>query len=425
MKSNGLVRDYTQSLLKFLTNGKKNKERIGRFLDFPISELSSVHLQALASIVENNNNKDSAEVIKKSEGFLNKLIIAKQNNTSIIKRLSNVSGILSSSLKSDELIKVIMESALFELKGETGSLMLLDKDKKTLSIKASVGISEDIVKTTKTPLGEKIAGRVAQTGKPLLFNEKKGRREIKSALCVPLSIKNKTIGVLSINRLNNLIPFTKYDLSILSFLANIAATAIIHTNLTSEIKGAYLATVKTLTAAIEAKDHYTRGHSEAVARYTTAIAKEFHLSEEEVERLYIAGLLHDIGKIGIKEDILLKPGRLTNEEYDIIKEHPMVGTKILEPAGFHKDIMTAVSSHHERPDGKGYPHGEKNGHIYIGAAIINVADAFDAMISERPYKSALSIEGAVAELKKNAGFQFNTDVVDKFVMILKRKGAIQ
>jgi len=423
MKNVELVNDYTQNLLKFLNNGKGGRERIRKFLNFPIEQISSIHLSALSSIIKNNTKEDAAKLIERSGGFLNKLIEAKEKNTSIIKRLSNVSGFLSSSLKSDELLKAIMESALSELKGETGSLMLLDKEKKMLTIKASVGLSEDIVKATKTPLGERIAGRVAQTGKPLLLKRSKSR--IKSALCVPLSIKDETIGVLSINRINNHLPFTKYDLSILSFLANLAAAAIIHTNLTEEIKGAYLATVKTLIAAIEAKDHYTRGHSEAVARYTTAIAKEFHLSPEEIERLYIAGLLHDIGKIGIKEDILLKPGRLSDEEFDAIKEHPLIGTKILEPAGFHKDVMSAVSFHHERPDGKGYPYGEKNGNIYLGAAIINVADAFDAMTSERPYRSALSIEEAVEELKKNRGTQFNKDVVDKFIIILKRKGAIK
>lgn len=417
---NSVVKDYAQNLIKFLANGKKTKVRIKRFLDFPIDRLSSLHLLALSSIVGDNSN-NAAEVIKKSEGFLNKII--KESNLATIKRLSNVSGFLSSSLQSEELLNIIMKSALSELKGETGSLMLLDRDKKELSIKASVGLSEDIIKTTKTKIGERIAGKVVETGKPLLLNKSKSK--IKSALCVPLSVKDETIGILSVNRMNNISPFTQYDLSILSFLANLAAAAIIHTNLTSEIKSAYLATVKTLIAAVEAKDHYTRGHSEAVARYTSSIAKEFHLSPEEIERLYIAGLLHDIGKIGIKEDILLKPGRLTNEEFEAIKEHPVIGTKILEPAGFHKDVMTAVSYHHERPDGKGYPYGEKNGNIYIGASIINVADAFDAMTSERPYRNALSIEEAAAELKKNAGTQFNTDVVEKFLIILKRKGAIK
>lgn len=419
-----MIDNYTQSLLKFLLNGKKSKDRIGNLLNFSIKELSGAHLLALSFIIKDNKTNKAEEIIIKSKGFLDKLISVKERSNSTIKRLSGVSGFLSSFLKSDELLDAIMQEALNELKGETGSLMLFDKNKKELSIKAAVGLSEDIIKTTKTKLGEKIAGRVAETGKPLLFN-KKGGRGIKSALCVPLSIKNEIVGILSINRLKNPAPFTKYDLSVLSFLANIAAAAIIHTNLTDEIKSGYFATVKTLIAAIEAKDHYTRGHSEAVARYTTAIAKELHLSEEEIERLYIAGLLHDIGKIGIKEDILLKPGRLTNEEFDAIKEHPLIGMKILEPASFHKDVMTAISYHHERPDGRGYPYGCKNENIYIGAAIINVADAFDAMTSERPYRSALSIEEAVEELKKNAGIQFNKEVVDKFIIILKRKGVIK
>lgn len=420
-----MVNNYKQTLLKFLLNGKKNRERISNLLNFSIEELSSAHLLALSYIIKGEKIDDPPSLIEKSEPFLKRLIATKEANTKIIKRLSGVLCFLSSSLKSDELLKAIMEEALAELKGETGSLMLLDKNKKELSIKASVGLSEDIIKTTKTKLGEKIAGRVAETGKPILFNKKSKERDVKSALCVPLSINNVTIGVLSINRLKNETPFNKYDLAVLSFLANIAAAAIVHTNLTTEIKTAYLATVKTLIAAVEAKDHYTRGHSEAVARYATAIAKEFNFSEEEVERIYIAGLLHDIGKIGIKEDILLKPGRLTNEEFEAIKEHPLIGIKILEPAAFHNDVISSVSYHHERPDGKGYPYGYKEENISLGAAIINVADAFDAMTSERPYRSALSISEAVEELKKNRGTQFNAMVIDKFIVILKRKGAIK
>ncbi len=421
----GLVKDYTQSLLNFLENGKRSKERIRNFLDYPLEKLSKAHFFALSSIISENRDENNAEIIKKSWTFFNRIVKYKFNEMDFVNRLSSVLGFLSANLKSDELITLILQSALKELKGDTGSLMLLDKDRRELTIKAGVGLSPDIIKTTKTRLGERIAGKVAQTGRPMLFRGKRGDRDIKSALCVPLSIKEELIGVLSINRIKDITPFTKKDLNILSFLANLAAAAIIHTNLRSEIKDAYLATVKTLIAAIEAKDHYTRGHSEAVARYATAIAKEFGLDDEEVERIYIAGLLHDIGKIGIKEEILLKPGRLTNEEFDAIKEHPLIGTKILEPAHFHKDVMTAVSYHHERPDGKGYPYGQKNGDIYIGASIINVCDAFDAMTSERPYRSALSIEETVEELRKNVGTQFNKDVVEKFIIILKRKGVIR
>jgi putative nucleotidyltransferase with HDIG domain len=428
MEETVLITDYTKSLLKFLENGRQPAEiiKIKKLTRFSIEELSLAHLSALSTILEKKVIDESPPaVIRESEKFLEAIIKSKEETEDLplISKLSGICGLLTSTIKSDQLLNLIMKEALNEVKGETGSLMLLDKKKKVLTIKASVGLSDDIIKRTRIRLGEGIAGKVAQSGKPLLFNESRKRREIKSALCVPLCVEEKIIGVLSVNRIEDPIPFTKKDLAILSFLANLAAATITSTNLHQEIKKGYLGTVKALIAAVEAKDHYTRGHSEAVARYATAIAKEFGFNEEEIERIYIAGLLHDIGKIGIKEEILLKPGKLTREEYEAIKEHPMIGAKILEPAGFHKDVMAAVSFHHERPDGFGYPEGLRD--IFLGASIINVADAFDAMTSERPYRPALSIEEAVSELKKHAGTQFNKDVVKKFVQILVRKGVIK
>ncbi len=180
----------------------------------------------------------------------------------------------------------------------------------------------------------------------------------------------------------------------------------------------YLNTIKSLARALEAKDPYTRGHSERVKSYAVDIAKHLGVSEEEIKLLEDLCILHDIGKIGIPEKILTKPGSLSEEEWQIIKRHPVIGKEILQYIEFLKPNLSVVLDHHERPDGKGYPHNLKMDEISLFASIVAVADAFDAMVSDRPYRKAFSKEEAIAILKKNKGSQFNSRVVETFINCL-------
>lgn len=179
-----------------------------------------------------------------------------------------------------------------------------------------------------------------------------------------------------------------------------------------------LETIKSLALALEARDPYTLGHSEQVTAYSVAIAERMKLSREEIERIREAGLLHDIGKIGITDAILLKPDRLTAEEYDKIKEHPEIGKRILAPVRSLADKIPFIYYHHERYDGKGYPEGLKGEKIPLGARIIAVADTFQAMTSDRPYRKALSRQIAIDELNHNKGTQFDPKIVDEFLAIV-------
>lgn len=192
---------------------------------------------------------------------------------------------------------------------------------------------------------------------------------------------------------------------------------------TGEIKKSYINTIKSLAYALEAKDKYTHGHSERVTDIAVKIAMEFNFSDEAIEKIRLAGLLHDIGKIGISEDILNKPGRLDKEEFEQVKTHSEVGEHILSPVIKDKDILDMVIHHHERYDGTGYPDGLVNGQISLNAAILAVADAYDAMTSDRPYRKALSIEKAREELEKYKGKQFDPKVVEALFRILE-KGVI-
>jgi putative nucleotidyltransferase with HDIG domain len=185
----------------------------------------------------------------------------------------------------------------------------------------------------------------------------------------------------------------------------------------------YIETIKSLIRALEAKDYYTSGHSERVARYATLIARHLSLSEKDIRLLEEVASLHDIGKMGIPEEILDKNGPLNKEESEIIKKHPLVGKEILKPIEFLEPGLSVVSDHHERQDGGGYPRGLKSEQISLFAAIATVADAYDAMTSDRPYRKALSQDEAIQVLEKNKGTQFDSRVVEAFVEHLREQSA--
>ncbi|MEO0512710.1 MAG: HD-GYP domain-containing protein [Planctomycetota bacterium] len=173
-------------------------------------------------------------------------------------------------------------------------------------------------------------------------------------------------------------------------------------------------TLESLTRAIDAKDPYTSGHSERVAQLSKALTLVAGLGEELAERAYIAGLVHDIGKIGVSETVLRKPGRLTGEEFDEIKKHPEIGARILERLTMLDDVRPAVLSHHERWDGRGYPNGLSGESIDLLARIVGISDTFDAMSSNRAYRSALPREKVLAEIAACAGKQFDPELAESF-----------
>lgn len=166
-----------------------------------------------------------------------------------------------------------------------------------------------------------------------------------------------------------------------------------------------------LVNAIEAKDKYTLGHSERVADYSVQIARRLNMSEDEVEDIRVAGMLHDIGKIGVPDDILRKPSRLTNSEYEEVKKHPAIGSWILNTLDLPESTMDAINYHHERFDGKGYPLGLKGKELSLSTQIVSLSDAYDAMTSDRPYRKAMTHSEAIAELKKCSSTQFNPELV--------------
>jgi len=192
----------------------------------------------------------------------------------------------------------------------------------------------------------------------------------------------------------------------------------------SELRTAYIQTIRALAEAVDAKDAYTRGHSERVGVYSSKIAREIGLPKELIERVYIAGLLHDVGKIGVRDAVITKPDRLTPEEYEEIKQHPEIGYRILEPVEFLRDVAPCVRHHHEWYDGseRGYPDQLRGDRIPLPSRVILVADTVEAMTSDRPYRKGLCLDVVIEELHKYSGSQFDPSCVDACLRLLHQEG---
>jgi len=340
--------------------------------------------------------------------------------------LYETAKLTSSSLDLDEMLSSAFNSAVKILNAETGSLMLFDSEEEVLTIKRAHGLNEEIIKKTRIKKGETIVGLVAQSGEPLIIHGRadissiKGRKKYEkvNSICVPLKTRKGVIGIINLNRKEDANPFTEDNLKLLFTMANNAASAIENATLYQNLHESYLSIIRALVSALELKDPYTRGHSESVTRYAVALAKKLKLSPQEIESIEVAAVLHDVGKIGIHEGILNKPGKLDNQEWKEIKQHPEFSYKILKEVNFPWKIKPLIYAHHERYNGKGYPTGLKGEEIPLGARILAVADTFAAMTSDRPYRNGLSQEKIIEELKRVAGAQLDPELVKVFTEML-------
>lgn len=213
--------------------------------------------------------------------------------------------------------------------------------------------------------------------------------------------------------------FDSIDVKLFNSVAGSCAVFIENGRLFGDLKELFIGSLKALTSSIDAKDQYTRGHSERVAFISRWIAERLAetepIEEEQIHRIYLAGLLHDIGKIGVDESVLRKRGKLTNEEFDCIKKHPSIGAGILREIKQMRDIVPGVLCHHERLDGRGYPNGLVGDQVPLIGKIIGLADSFDAMTSKRIYREAMTVEQALAEIEKGLGTQFDEKVGGLFL----------
>jgi putative nucleotidyltransferase with HDIG domain len=338
---------------------------------------------------------------------------------------------LISEINLEDLFALFIKTALHETKADQASILLLEEKTSSLCpIVCSDG--EECENCQREKLGESIAGYVAQKGQAVVVSQvdspstkwKKILQQEKafSVLCVPLTTRGNVIGVIKLSKTRSRVPFNQMDKILLSILAGQAAIAIENARLYESLYEFYLATLKALVLAIETKDPYTKGHSEKVAKYSVRLARELKLSSEELQIIEQAALLHDIGKIGISEEILLKPEPLDPEDAAIVRQHPKKGAEILEPIWPLRELIPLILYHHERWDGTGYPGQLKREQIPLGARILAVADAFDAMTSDRPYRKARSFSTARAEIELESGKAFDPKISQAFLAIMQKEG---
>ncbi len=273
------------------------------------------------------------------------------------------------------------------------------------------------------PLRSALIMEVVSDQIPLLISENKKNNglpaEISSAMIVPLQIRDKVFGVITAIVYQGSKRFAEKDLYYLSFLAQSAAQAIENLALYENIYENLFATLYAFVKAVEARDLYTRLHSSRVTGLSIVLGKQLGCSKEELDILNFAGHLHDIGKIGIRDDILLKPGRLTDDEFEKIKDHPVIGANILEQLGLWERERQIIRCHHERFDGSGYPDGIKQQDIPFLARILSVADVYDAMASDRAYRKKMEDSVIIKIINEGDGTQFDPNVVAAFNQAFK------
>jgi putative nucleotidyltransferase with HDIG domain len=246
------------------------------------------------------------------------------------------------------------------------------------------------------------------------------RQGIRSFLVLPVILKKGISGIITLGYLNPPV-HTQEDLSQARQLANQMAVALTNINLINELDQLTWGTLTALARTIDAKSPWTAGHSERVTKLALKIGQFLGLNQEEIDALHRGGLLHDLGKIGVPAEILDKPGKLTQEEEEIMHQHARLGARILEPISAYADVIPIVLQHHERFGGNGYPDGISGRVISLGARIFAVADSFDAMTSDRPYRKALERERAIEIIKKESGKQFDPDIVEVFLEVIAQE----
>jgi HD-GYP domain-containing protein (c-di-GMP phosphodiesterase class II) len=356
--------------------------------------------------------------------------IERENRTRL-ELVYEVSKKIGSAPRMTQLLEHVIKMTQQTLGASAASILLFRNNDQELFFEVASGPVSKALRQVKLNTQYGIAGQVARTGKPIIVNDASRSPNFhkmidettgfatRSLICAPLATHYKILGVIEVLNKQDGSEFDEQDLEAVVSVANTAAMAIENTRLHQSILEAYTGTIRALAAAIDAKDPYTRGHSQRVMEYSLLTGGYLSIDRDDMETLEYAAVLHDIGKLAIESKILNKPGALDESEWEIVRAHPVIGANILRSVPFLEKASELVLCHHERFNGQGYPNKLKGEDIPLGARIIGVADAFDTMTTDRSYRSALSVEHAVRELNNCSGGQFCPEAVKAFVSGLR------
>ena len=354
--------------------------------------------------------------------------LGKQFNT--LTTLAEIDRGILSALDSEKIVDVVLKRMRDVFPCDSVSVTILDSSDK-MTGRAYIGngkpdngkqvetiklTPEEVQELTKNPESSLVEVEEA----PPNYLSSLARQGIRSFLVLPIILKKGLSGIMTLGYLKSPV-HSQEDLFQARQLADQMAVALSNANLIKELDQLNWGALTALARAIDAKSPWTSGHSERVTSWALKIGRVLGLSQEEIDALHRGGLLHDLGKIGVPPEILDKPGKLDDEETQIMRQHALLGARILEPITAYAGVIPMVLQHHERVDGQGYPNGAAGKIICLGARIFGVADAFDAMTADRPYRKAMSRERAIEIIKEESGKQFDPDIVKAFLEVMAQE----
>ena len=336
-----------------------------------------------------------------------------------IKLLGEIGELMSSVTELEDVAHTVLEKVHRLIPGDNGSLMLYDEESGHFNILGAFGGHSSVKANLAGKTG--IVGAVFNSRKGEIVNDVRsdsryvpGGLAVSSLICVPLVVKEKGLGVLNISS-EKPVTYTSQHLNMLQTLASEVAVTVENARLYTDLRETFYSTVYTLAETIERRDAYTGGHTRRVMEYSLGIGKTLHLDKDLMSNLKLVSMLHDIGKIGVSDFILQKPGKLSPGEFEMMKSHAAAGGEILYNIKAFRPLVPGIRHHHERHDGTGYPDGLAGGDIPVLSRIVSVADTFDAMTSDRPYRKGLTPAIAFQELIRCSGTQFDPIMAAAFI----------
>ena len=337
---------------------------------------------------------------------------------------------LAGTLDVHKVLSTALEKAEELCHAESSSIWELDDEREELFFRVVRGEGALAIEMLRVPLGQGIVGSVALSGEaeivqdvgrdPRWTGEPQEGFQTRSILTVPLVARGKVVGVLQLLNPTDRAGFEPDDLRRMQLFAGPLAHALANAKLYAQQKEIFVDTVTALSEAIEKRDPYTGGHVRRVVIYSLLLGHELGLAREDLETIRLAATLHDVGKIAVPDQVLRKPGRLEGEEFDVMQRHAEDGAEIVARIRSLRHLLPGVRSHHERIDGKGYPDGLAGEELGRLPRIIGVADTYDAMTTDRPYRKALSVEAAASEIEAHSGTQFCPEVAAAFRRLYER-----
>jgi HD-GYP domain-containing protein (c-di-GMP phosphodiesterase class II) len=354
-----------------------------------------------------------------------------QSRSVIQELMKKIGTVITSEEKSEGLLELIAESVVKAMDAESGAVVLLGEENGEKYFRQVVACGREREKLLHLAAQKTSAlNWMSQEKQPLIINRSGERPDetrdpsdltYKSLLCVPLRYQNHSQGCVLVLNKKNEQPFSNEDVLMLEHVASQIAIAGENSRLMESSERSYVETIAALAVAVEERDAYTRGHLERVSGFAVRIAEAMEMSPLAIQTLRDAAFLHDIGKIAIEDSILLKPGKLTSEERQIMESHAEKGEKIIAPLRTFKDLREIVRHHQEWYDGSGYPDGVKGDGISLSARILTVADVFDALTTTRPYRQAFPREEALKMMRAESGTHFDPQVLNVFFEIIDPK----